>query len=199
MCSSDLKERIERGLGHIPEDRHSTAVIMDFSVAENLILMEYDKPPFTHHGLRRPSKVAEFARSMRTQFDIRCPSPRELVKNLSGGNQQKVVVARDLARQPKLLIAAQPSRGLDIGATEFVQKRLLEQRQCQRAVLLISTDLDEVLAVSDRVLVLYKGQVIWEFIPGAATFEQIGLAMAGVKPTTGTLPPEGGLNGQAHN
>ncbi len=178
------REIIARGLGHIPEDRHSTAIVMDFTVTENLTLMNFDTPPFTSFGLRRPSVADEFAQRMSALYDIRGGGVNEEIRNLSGGNQQKVVIARELERNPDLLIAAQPSRGLDIGATEFIQKQLIEERTKGKAVLLISTDLDEVLSVSDRVLIIYKGEIMREIDPAHASFEEIGLAMAGVRSET---------------
>lgn len=181
ITNKSPKQIVGRGLAHIPEDRQSTAIVMDFTVTENLTLMNYDKPPFTRFGLRRPSVATEFSKRMREEYDIRCSGVGEYIKNLSGGNQQKVVIARELVRNPDLLIAAQPSRGLDIGATEYIQKQLIEERTKGKAVLLVSTDLDEVLAVSDRVLIIYKGEIIKEIIPGKASFEEIGLAMAGVR------------------
>ncbi|MBN2861188.1 MAG: ABC transporter ATP-binding protein [Sphaerochaetaceae bacterium] len=175
------RQIIARGLAHIPEDRHSTAIVMDFSVTENLTLMNFDSPPFTTYGMRHSRVCTEYAQRMSDLYDIRGGGVTEEIRNLSGGNQQKVVIARELDRNPDLLIAAQPSRGLDIGATEFIQKQLIAERTKGKAVLLISTDLDEVLAVSDRVLIIYKGEIMKEIIPSQASFEEIGLAMAGVR------------------
>lgn len=181
ITNSSPKQVVSMGLGHIPEDRHSTAVVMDFTVTENLTLLNFADAPFTRFGIRRPKESETYAQRMKESFDIRCSSLDDQIKNLSGGNQQKVVIAREIDRDPSLLIAAQPSRGLDIGATEYIQKQLIRERSAGKAVLLISTDLDEVLAVSDRVLILYKGEIIREIVPGKATFEEIGLAMAGVR------------------
>lgn len=175
------KEILDQGLGHIPEDRHKTGLVLDFSIAENMVLENFDREPFTQKGFYNPDMVKDFSWQMVEEFDVRCPGVDTLARSLSGGNQQKIVLAREISRSPKLLIAAQPSRGLDIGATEFVQKRLIEERTNGKAVLLISTDLDEVLAVSDRVLVIYEGQIMGEIIPGKATLEEIGLMMAGTR------------------
>nr|WP_277998228.1 ABC transporter ATP-binding protein [Zhaonella formicivorans] len=179
------KEILDSGLGHIPEDRHKTGLVLDFSIAENMVLETFDEEPFTSRGWYQPNAVKDFAWKKVEEFDVRCPGVDTLARSLSGGNQQKIVLAREISRSPKLLVAAQPSRGLDVGATEFVQRRLIEERTKGRAVLLISTDLDEVLAVSDRVLVIYEGQIMGQIIPGQATFEEIGLLMAGTRQDSG--------------
>lgn len=179
LTNKKPKEVIEGGLGHIPEDRQKTGLVLDFSIAENMVLENFDQEPFSKKGLYQPNSVKEFAGRMVEEFDVRCPGVDTLARSLSGGNQQKVILAREISRSPRLLIAAQPSRGLDVGATEFVQRRLIEERTKGRAVLLISTDLDEVLAVSDRVLVIYEGKIMGQIIPGQASFEEIGLLMAG--------------------
>jgi len=150
-----------------------------------MVLETFDEEPFTSRGWYQPNAVKDFAWKKVEEFDVRCPGVDTLARSLSGGNQQKIVLAREISRSPKLLVAAQPSRGLDVGATEFVQRRLIEERTKGRAVLLISTDLDEVLAVSDRVLVIYEGQIMGQIIPGQATFEEIGLLMAGTRQDSG--------------
>lgn len=175
------KEIINLGLGHIPENRHETGVILDFSVAENIVLIDFQKKPFTSKGIYRPKEVRKATNELKKEFDIRCASIENPIRDLSGGNQQKVVLAREISRQPNFLIAAQPSRGLDIGATEYTQKLLIAERTKGMAVLLISTDLDEVLAVSDRVLIIFEGEIMGEVIPGQASIEEIGLMMAGSK------------------
>lgn len=183
----DTKERLALGMGHIPEDRLKTGVIPDFTVAENMALIEFDKEPFTKGGFYRPKEVDARTLELQERYDIRMSGIDVPIVSLSGGNQQKVVLAREISRKPKLLIAAQPSRGLDIGATEFTQKKLIEQKSNGSAVLLISTDLDEVMAVSDRILVLYEGKIMGEVIPGACTIAEIGLMMAGTT-RVGELP-----------
>lgn len=173
------KKIMDLGLGHIPEDRHSRGVVLDFSVAENIVLIDFEKKPFTVRGIYRPKAVKSITDTLRKKFDIRCASIETAIRDLSGGNQQKVVLAREINRKPKLLIAAQPSRGLDIGATEYTQKLLIEERTKGMAILLISTDLDEVLAVSDRVLIVFEGEIMGEIRPEQANFEEIGMMMAG--------------------
>lgn len=169
----------KKGLSHIPEDRHKTGLVLDFSVEENLVLQDFDQEPYTKHGIYRLKEVHKKALEMMKDFDIRCAGPKTAAGELSGGNQQKIILARETGERPKLIIAAQPSRGLDIGATQFIQKKLLEERDQGKGVLLIDTDLDEVLAVSDRVLVIFEGHITGEIIPGKASFEEIGLLMAG--------------------
>ena len=176
-----VKGRLALGLGHIPEDRLTTGVVPAFSVAENMVLIEFDGPPFTRKGFYDHKAVDERAKALTHAYDIRLSSVSSPIADLSGGNQQKVVLAREITRSPKLLVAAQPTRGLDIGATEFTQRTLIEERTKGSAVLLISTDLDEVLAVSDRVLVIYEGSVIGEVTPGKHSITEIGMMMAGMK------------------
>lgn len=173
------QEVIDAGLSHIPEDRHMRGVVLEFSVAENIALINVDKPPFTKNGVYNPKRAQHVAAKLNEQFNVKSGGVNALMNTLSGGNQQKVVLAREIYRNPKLLIAAQPSRGLDIGATEFIQKLLIEKRTEGMGILLISSDLDEVLAVSDRVVVLYEGQIQGEFIPGEKDFVEIGLMMTG--------------------
>jgi simple sugar transport system ATP-binding protein len=167
------------GVGYIPEDRQREGLVLGFSVAENLMLDLYDRPPFAR-GLRfSPRAVRANAESRFAEFDIRAASTSLPVSALSGGNQQKVVLAREFSRPLKLLIASQPTRGLDVGSTEIIHRRLIEARDSGAAVLVVSTELDEVLALGDRIAVMYRGR-----ISGYATSdtprEQIGLLMAGV-------------------
>lgn len=194
IVNKNPKEIINYGLGHIPEDRHATGVVLDFSVAENTVLIDFYKPPFTKRGIYNPKEVRRFAEELRESFDIRCASVDNPIRDLSGGNQQKVVLAREISRKPDFLIAAQPSRGLDIGATEYTQKLLIEERTKGMAVLLISTDLDEVLAVSDRVLIVFEGEIMGEVIPSEASLKDIGLMMAGTR-----MNKEGGVKDDSTN
>ena len=166
------------GLGHIPEDRHVRGLVLDFTLAENLALHDFEKEPFAKLGWLRPGRMIAAARRLLREFDVRGGGPTTRAAALSGGNQQKVVVAREVARDPRVLIAAQPTRGLDVGAIEFVHRRLVDERDEGRAVLLISLELDEILSLSDRILVIYEGQIVAEF-PPTATEEEIGLAMTG--------------------
>lgn len=169
------------GLGHVPSDRYETALLADFSVADNLVLETIDQPPYTRHGrLNRPA-IAANAEQLVKAFDIRPATIEAEVGNLSGGNAQKVVLARALSHHPRLLLVAQPTRGVDIGAIEYVHQELIRHRDEGMAILLISTELDEILNLSDRILVLYEGQIMGECTAAAADVETLGLMMAGTR------------------
>jgi len=174
------KELMDRSLSYIPEERMRDGMIKEFTVAENLILREHDLEPFAKNGILDLKTVSDHARLMIISYNVKTPSHETLVKNLSGGNIQKLVLAREISRKPHTLIAAQPTRGLDIGATEYVHLRLLEQREEGTATLLISEDLDEIMALSDRIAVIYEGKIMGVVNANEATPEQLGLLMAGV-------------------
>jgi simple sugar transport system ATP-binding protein len=174
------KEITERGVSYIPEERNRDGMIAEFTVAENLILREHGKSPYARLGFLKFRNIAEASGNLVKSFSIKTPSLETPIKNLSGGNIQKVILARELRRQPPVLIAAQPTRGLDIGATEFVRQRIMAQRQEGTATLLISEDLDEILALSDRIAVMYEGRIMKIVRPGEVTIAQLGLMMAGV-------------------
>jgi simple sugar transport system ATP-binding protein len=174
------KVRMNKSMAYIPEERMRDGVIGEFSVAENLILREHGHPPFAQRGFLNLKAISTLSDELITSFSVKTPSQETLVKNLSGGNIQKLVLARELSRKPDTLIAAQPTRGLDIGATEYVHLRLLEQREKGTATLLISEDLDEILALSDRIAVIFEGQIMGVVDRADATPEMIGLLMAGV-------------------
>jgi simple sugar transport system ATP-binding protein len=169
---------LESGVGHIPEDRHRRGLVLEFSLAENLVLHDYAKEPYSRWGFLNPLRVIDAARGLLKEFDVRGGTPATRASALSGGNQQKVVVAREVARDPAVLIAAQPTRGLDVGAIEFVHRRLVEQRDAGKAVLLVSLELDEVIGLADRILVIYEGRIVGEFGP-SVTEEELGIAMTG--------------------
>jgi ABC-type uncharacterized transport system ATPase subunit len=169
---------LEHGIGHIPEDRHRRGLVLDFSLAENLVLHDYAKEPFSRRGFLNPRRLLDFARRLLREFDVRGGTPQTRAAALSGGNQQKVVIAREVARNPQVLIAAQPTRGLDVGAIEFVHRRLVEQRDAGKAVLLISLELEEVLSLADRILVMYEGRIVGEYPPDVSE-EELGIAMTG--------------------
>lgn len=174
-------DRTERSLSYIPEERMKDGMIKEFTVAENLILREFHKNPFSRSGFLNLKAIAKHSDHLIQNYQIKTPSKETLAKSLSGGNIQKVVVARELSRKPRVIVASQPTRGLDVGAMEYVRERLLEQRKSGTAILLISEDLDEILALADRIAVLYEGEVMG-IIPGEeATPEKLGLLMAGVK------------------
>jgi simple sugar transport system ATP-binding protein len=172
----------DRMLSYIPEERMKDGMIKNFSVAENMVLREHHKPPFSRSGFLNLRDISRHADELITKFHVKTPSRDTLAKNLSGGNIQKVVLAREISRSPRVIIAAQPTRGLDIGATEYVREQLLEQRRKGVAVMLISEDLDEILALTDRIAVIYEGQIM-DIVPREhATPEKLGLLMAGVHP-----------------
>jgi simple sugar transport system ATP-binding protein len=172
------REALEAGLGHIPEDRHRHGLVLDFTLAENLVLHDYEKPPNANHGWLHPQRFVRAARALLQQFDVRGGGPNTRAAALSGGNQQKVVLAREIGRDPRVLLAAQPTRGLDVGAIEFVHRRLVEERDAGVAILLVSLELDEILSLSDRILVMYEGQIAGEYGPNASE-ETLGIAMTG--------------------
>ena len=174
-------ELTERMLSYIPEERMRDGMIREFTVAENIILREHHKPPFSRGGFLDLHEIGRYSDDLIDRFQVKTPSRQTLAKYLSGGNIQKVVLARELSRHPRAIIAAQPTRGLDIGATEYVRGQLLEQRRGGAAVLLISEDLDEIRHLSDRIAVMYKGRILETLDAMDATREQLGLLMAGVK------------------
>ncbi|HXY86763.1 MAG TPA: ABC transporter ATP-binding protein [Gaiellaceae bacterium] len=178
LTASSTHERLEEGLGHIPEDRHRRGLVLEFSLAENLALHDYDKPPFSRFGWLNPRRVVASARRLLQEYDVRGGGPQTRAASLSGGNQQKVVVAREVSRNPRVLIAAQPTRGLDVGAIEFVHRRLVAERDAGRAVLLVSLELDEIVSLSDRILVMFEGRIVGEYPPDVGE-EELGIAMTG--------------------
>jgi simple sugar transport system ATP-binding protein len=179
-------ELTDRMLSYIPEERMRDGMIREFSVAENMILREHHKMPYSRSGFLHLRDIARHTDELISKFDVKTPSRDTQAKNLSGGNIQKVVLARELSRNPRTIIAAQPTRGLDIGATEYVRKQLLEERCKGAAILLISEDLDEILTLSDRIAVIYEGQIMDIVSSGAATPQRLGLLMAGVRSEEGT-------------
>ena len=177
LAPGDLTDRM---LSYIPEERMRDGVIKNFSVAENLILREHHKKPYSQSGFLRLKDIFTHTDALIRQFQVKTPSQATLAKNLSGGNIQKLVLAREISRNPRVIIAAQPTRGLDIGATEYVRAQLLEQRKAGTAIMLISEDLDEIFALSDRIAVIYEGKIMDVLSRDEATKEKIGLLMAGV-------------------
>ena len=178
VTRSSTRQVISAGLGHIPEDRHLRGLVLDFTLAENLALEDYREPPDSRFGWLFPRRLIARAQTLIREFDVRGGGPSTRAAALSGGNQQKVVIAREVHRDPRVLLAAQPTRGLDIGAVEFVHRRLVEERDEGRAVLLISLELEEILSLSDRILVMYEGEIVAEYGPDVSE-EELGLAMTG--------------------
>src|SRR5260221_1145057 len=170
---------LRRGVGHIPEDRHRDGLVLDFTIAENAVLVSHRDAPFRRHGLLGRGAIASFAQKLIHDFAIRSNGAETVIRNLSGGNQQKLILGRELARKPKLLIAMQPTRGLDIGAIDYVHGRLMDLRNSGVAILLVSTDLDEIMSLSDRIAVLRNGRIVSMLDRAEATPERIGRLMLG--------------------
>jgi ABC-type uncharacterized transport system ATPase subunit len=176
--SATAREMLDLGVGHIPEDRQRRGLVLEFSIAENIALHDYNAEPAARWGWLYPNRLITRAAQLIKDFDVRGGGPKTPGGALSGGNQQKVVVAREVARNPKVLIAAQPTRGLDVGAIEYVHRRLVAERDAGRAVLLVSLELDEVLSLADRILVIFEGEIVGEYTPDVSE-EELGIAMTG--------------------
>lgn len=171
----------ESGLGHIPQDRHKHGLVLNYTIGENMVLQTYYQKPFSKSGVMNFNKIYDKARALISEFDVRTPSEFTLARALSGGNQQKAIIGREVDRNPDILIAAQPTRGLDVGAIEFIHRRLIEQRDNGKAVLLVSFELDEIMNVSDRIAVIYEGEIVAIVDPKTTTEQELGLLMAGSK------------------
>jgi general nucleoside transport system ATP-binding protein len=178
VTHASARESLDLGVGHIPEDRQVRGLVLEFSLAENLALHDFRKEPDSKRGWLYPKRLIERAALLLKEFDVRGGKPQTLAAALSGGNQQKVVVAREVSRDPRVLVAAQPTRGLDVGAIEFVHNRLVQERDEGRAILLVSLELEEILSLSDRILVIYEGRIVGEYGPNVSE-EELGIAMTG--------------------
>jgi len=188
LCGQDItrapiRRRSVMGMSHIPEDRHKHGLVLDFSLEDNLVLQRYFEPEFTDRaGFLRRGNIRRYAEKLIKQYDVRSgQGPATIARSMSGGNQQKAIVAREIDKDPELLVAVQPTRGLDVGAIEYIHHQLVAQRDEGKAVLLVSLELDEVMNVSDRILVVYEGEIVGEFDPKQTTAEELGLYMAGAK------------------
>jgi general nucleoside transport system ATP-binding protein len=183
LVHANARDALDAGIGHIPEDRQRRGLVLEFSIAENIALHDYADPPDARYGWLFPGRMISRARTLIREFDVRGGGPLTRAGGLSGGNQQKVIAAREIARDPKLLIAAQPTRGLDVGAIEYLHRRLVAERDEGRAILLVSLELEEILSLSDRILVIYEGQIVGEH-SGDVSEEQIGFEMLGGREKT---------------
>jgi len=182
ISKAKIRKRTEAGIAHIPEDRHKHGLVLDYSLAYNTILQTYYNKDFQQNGFLKKQTILDHAKRLIDRFDIRSGQGAETVaRSMSGGNQQKVILAREIDRDPKLLIAVQPTRGLDVGAIEYIHQQLLAQRDSGKAVLLISLELEEVMNVSDRILVMYEGEIVANVDPKKVTFQELGLYMSGAK------------------
>ncbi len=186
ITNASIRERSLDGMSHIPEDRHKHGLVLDFTLEQNMVLQRYFEPKFQHAGFIKFGAVREYAEYLIEKFDVRSgQGPVTIARSMSGGNQQKAIVAREIDRDLPLIIAVQPTRGLDVGAIEYIHSQLVAQRDAGKAVLLVSLELDEVMSLSDRILVMYEGEIVGELDPKKTTVEELGLYMAGAKRNTG--------------
>ena len=187
LCGKDItkasvRTRSTSGMSHIPEDRHKHGLVLDYSLEENMIFQRYFEPAFQKFGFIKKKEMREYAKRLIKQFDVRSgQGPLTITRSMSGGNQQKAIIAREIDKEHELLVAVQPTRGLDVGAIEYIHKQLVARRDAGKAVLLVSLELDEVMNVSDRILVMYEGEIVGELDPKTTTVEEMGLYMAGAK------------------
>ena len=189
LCGHDISHATIRQRGenmsHIPEDRHKHGLVLDFTLEQNLVLQRFREPRFQHMGFIKPAAVREYADRLIEQYDVRSgQGPVTVARSMSGGNQQKAIIAREVDRDKALIVAVQPTRGLDVGAIEYIHSQLVAERDKGRAVLLVSLELDEVMSLSDRILVMYEGEIVGELDPKATTVQELGLYMAGAKRMT---------------
>ena len=188
LCGHDIthapiRKRSLLGMSHIPEDRHKHGLVLDYTLEDNMVLQRYFEPEFTDKaGFLRRDNIRKYAQRLIDQYDVRSgQGPVTVARSMSGGNQQKAIVAREIDKDPELLVAVQPTRGLDVGAIEYIHSQLVAERDKGKAVLLVSLELDEVMDVPDRILVMYEGEIVGELDPKKTTQEELGLYMAGVK------------------
>ena len=182
ITHESIRQRAKDGMGHIPEDRHKHGLVLDFSLENNIVLQRYWQPEFQKGGFIRADKVREYSDRLIEQYDVRSgQGSLTTVRSMSGGNQQKAIIAREIDRDPKLLVAVQPTRGLDVGAIEYIHRQIVAERDKGKAVLLVSLELDEVMNLSDRILVMYEGEIVGEFDPKTTTVQELGLYMAGAR------------------
>ena len=188
LCGQDIthmpiRKRNAMGMSHIPEDRHKHGLVLDYSLEDNMVLQRYFEPEFTNKaGFLRRKNIRQYAEGLIDQYDVRSgQGPVTPARSMSGGNQQKAIIAREIDKNPELLVAVQPTRGLDVGAIEYIHRQLVAQRDAGKAVLLVSLELDEVMDVPDRILVMYEGEIVGQLDPKTTTQEELGLYMAGAK------------------
>ena len=183
ITHASIRRRSTMGMSHIPEDRHKHGLVLDYSLEDNMVLQRYFEPEFvTKTGFLKRRAIRAYASRLIEQYDVRSgQGPVTVARSMSGGNQQKAIIAREIDKNPELLIAVQPTRGLDVGAIEYIHKQIVSQRDSGKGVLLVSLELDEVMALSDRILVMYEGEIVGELDPKTTTVEELGLYMAGAK------------------
>ena len=182
ITSASIRERSNAGMSHIPEDRHKHGLVLDYTLEQNMVLQKYLEPRFQNHGFIRFDEIRKYAEGLIEQYDVRSgQGPITIARSMSGGNQQKAIIAREVDRNLPLIVAVQPTRGLDVGAIEYIHGQLVAQRDAGKAVLLVSLELDEVMNLSDRILVMFEGEIVGQFNPREVTVEELGLYMAGAK------------------
>ena len=182
ITNAPIRKRSVSGMSHIPEDRHKYGLVLDYTLEDNMVLQRYFEPEFVHAGFMKRKAIRAYAERLIQEYDVRSgQGPITLARSMSGGNQQKAIVAREIDKNPDLLIAVQPTRGLDVGAIEHIHSQIVAQRDAGKAVLLVSLELDEVMALSDRILVMYEGEIVGELDPKTTTVEEMGLYMSGAK------------------
>ena len=186
LCGEDITRASIRRRGtnmsHIPEDRHKHGLVLDFTLEQNMVLQRYKEPQFQNHGFIKPAAVRDYATELIDKYDVRSgQGPITVARSMSGGNQQKAIIAREVDRDKPLIVAVQPTRGLDVGAIEFIHSQLVAERDAGKAILLVSLELEEVMSLSDRILVMYEGEIVGELDPKATNVQELGLYMAGAK------------------
>ena len=183
ITGASIRKRSTMGMSHIPEDRHKHGLVLDYTLEDNMVLQRYFEPEFVSKaGFLKRKAIRDYATRLIDQYDVRSgQGPVTVARSMSGGNQQKAIVAREIDKDPELLIAVQPTRGLDVGAIEYIHKQIVAQRDAGKGVLLVSLELDEVMGLSDRILVMYEGEIVGQLDPKATTVEELGLYMAGAK------------------
>ena len=183
ITGASIRKRSTLGMSHIPEDRHKHGLVLDYTLEDNMVLQRYFGPEFVSKaGFLKRKAIRDYANRLIDQYDVRSgQGPVTVARSMSGGNQQRAIVAREIDKDPELLIAVQPTRGLDVGAIEYIHKQIVAQRDAGKGVLLVSLELDEVMALSDRILVMYEGEIVGQLDPKTTTVEELGLYMAGAK------------------
>lgn len=182
ISKASIRKRSKLGVSHIPEDRHKHGLVLDYTLEENMVLQRYFEPTFSNYGFIKTGEVRHYTEQLIEQYDVRSgQGPITITRSMSGGNQQKAIIAREIDKNHELLVAVQPTRGLDVGAIEYIHKQLVATRDNKKAVLLVSLELDEVMNVSDRILVMYEGEIVGELDPKNTTVQELGLYMSGAK------------------
>ena len=185
LTSVNVNKKNKLGISHIPEDRHKHGLVLDFNLENNMVLKKFKNSNFQKHGFIRSDEIRKYSDALIEKFDVRSArGSLTIARTMSGGNQQKAIIAREIDVDPELLIAVQPTRGLDVGAIEYIHKQIINERDKGKAVLLVSLELDEVMNLSDRILVMYEGEIVGELDPKTTTVNELGLYMAGSKRNT---------------